>query len=417
MTRFVSCDMRELFGCAALLAGVGMVSCCLAQGQAADKATDASPQAATSQVAPISEEELRQQLQGKTFYLRDGYLDNTLRFDSTGKLEGASPKASFTLSLVEIERVHLEKHRLELEGVRYGLHFLGASAEEDQGAAVDKVRLTTKKKPLRIAIERETVVKPKKEKAAKKGKGNAPAAPQGEVTSESAAAEPKDSEGKTTLSQAHANRALRQAVDRVFSPAIDDRVISTLPEYWKLFYSAVAQKSTFKPADPAVLRQGQVQRKAKLLTILEPLSNDYAQANGVAGMALYHVVVGEDGKAREIAIGRPIGFGLDENAVESIRKARFQPAMNEGKPVPVVLDVSVQFRIYSGRTAAASEPDRADAAGAADSAAGADAATTPATPKRPGPYTVRALQQQLEAQAASAPAVPAPAPPASAPQQ
>jgi hypothetical protein len=90
-------------------------------------------------------------------------------------------------------------------------------------------------------------------------------------------------------------------------------------------------------------------------------------------MALYHTVVGADGKPGEIAIGRPIGFGLDESAVDSIRKARFEPAMKDGKPVPVMLDLVVQFRIYSQRTAAAS---------------GAEAGDKPAEPVLPGPYTV-----------------------------
>jgi hypothetical protein len=77
-------------------------------------------------------------------------------------------------------------------------------------------------------------------------------------------------------------------------------------------------------------------------------------------MAHYHTVVGSDGKAREIAVGRPIGFGLDENAVEAIRKASFQPAVKDGHPVAVLLDLVVQFRIFSHRTATASPPKPAE---------------------------------------------------------
>jgi TonB family protein len=97
--------------------------------------------------------------------------------------------------------------------------------------------------------------------------------------------------------------------------------------------------------------------KARLLTKFEPDSNEFAQQNGVAGMTVYHVVVGEDGKAQQIAVSRPIGFGLDENAVEAIRKASFEPAIKDGKPVPVLVDLVVQFRIFSKRTAVASVAD------------------------------------------------------------
>jgi TonB family protein len=138
----------------------------------------------------------------------------------------------------------------------------------------------------------------------------------------------------------------------------------------------VTSKSTYKPRDRSVLRQGEVDQKARLLTKFEPPSNDFAQAAGVAGVAQYHVVVDADGKPGEIAVGRPIGFGLDENAVASIRKASFSPAMKDGKPVPVVLDLFVQFRIYSKRTASA-DADQATSA----------AADEPEAPTLPGPYS------------------------------
>ena len=44
----------------------------------------------------------------------------------TWQARGHSPEGSFTLSLIEIDRVHLSRHKVELEGIRYGLHFLGA---------------------------------------------------------------------------------------------------------------------------------------------------------------------------------------------------------------------------------------------------------------------------------------------------
>jgi TonB family protein len=369
----------------------------------------------------VNENELRQQLLGKTFYLRTGYLDNTLHFDEKGKLDGNSPKAPYTLSLVEVSHVRLEKHKLEIEGVRYGLHFLGASATEDQTAAVDKVRLTTKKKPLIITIDREEVAKPKKEKEKKEkhpgpqaGPQTAEKSPQAAQTASSAtpaspAAVPDEEAGRhhpMTDSEATSNQELAQAIDTVFATGIDDRMIATLPDYWKLFYQSTAEHRAYRPADAAVLRQGDVDRKAKLISAIDPPSNEFAQKNGVAGMAMYHVVVGTDGKAREIAVGRPIGFGLDENAVKSIQQAKFEPAVKGGQPVPVVLDLLVQFRIYSKLTA---EPSNTASAAQAQ----------PSAPILPGPYTANAPKPQ-PATDASQPAAPSdaaqqPAPAGTAP--
>ena len=92
-------------------------------------------------------------------------------------------------------------------------------------------------------------------------------------------------------------------------------------------------------------------------------------------MALYHAVVGPDGKVQQVIAGRPIGFGLDENAEKTIRAATFQPALKEGKPVPVSLDLIVSFRIYSRRTSQS-------AAQVADD--------KPAS--LPGPYTAKVLE-------------------------
>jgi len=353
----------------------------------------------------ITEEQLKQLLVGKDLFLRGGYLGDTISFNQDGRLNGHAPYGSYTLCSVEIDKVHLSKRKVELEGARYGLHFLGALPYEDPTKAVDRVRITPKKKELRLTIDRETVVKPKKEKEPKPAKGSTGKAGAGEAGGAKAGAdkrvrgadEPEEmsdedrlkaeaaaaseaggpsgkGDATTTTSQASANGMLVQALNNVFAPGIDERMTAHMPEFWKLYYQAVQAKSDYSPADPAVQRQANVDEKAKLLSQFEPDSNEYAQGAAVAGMALYHVVVGADGKPGEIAVARPIGFGLDENAVESIRKASFAPAMKDGKPVPVLVDLVVQFRIYSKRTSVKGTPDTPEEA---------------AERKSPGPYTVQ----------------------------
>ncbi|HTW61689.1 MAG TPA: energy transducer TonB [Terracidiphilus sp.] len=419
----------------------------------------------------ITEEEVKQMLVGKELYLRGGYLDDTLTFNEHGKLIGHSAQGSYTLCGVEIDKVRLTKHKLELEGARYGLHFLGALPYEDPTKAVDRVRITPKKKVLRITIDRELVVKAKvkKEKgkqleaatkpaapapataaagapavpappvptsapensAAAPASASAPAATENASTNLSASApgnasanpssapassapapteaasgqapagaqpeEPDTDEAQkeiaaappeerpadpnsvtATTSPAHAAQVLKDALDNVFSVGLDERMMAAMPDFWKLYYQAAAAHTDFRPADPGVLRQNTVDAKARLLTTFEPASNEFAQSNGVAGMALYHAVIGVDGKPDEIAVARPIGFGLDESAVEAIRKAQFQPAVKDGKPVPVLLDLVVQFRIYSKRTNVTDAPEQAQ---------------KPAEPILPGPYSVDHPQQ------------------------
>jgi TonB family protein len=203
----------------------------------------------------------------------------------------------------------------------------------------------------------------------------------GQMKAQMAAAPPEERPADpdsvtTTTSPSHAAKFLKDALDRIFAPGIDDRLKAAMPAFWQLYYQASAANTGFHPSDPAVLRQNMVDKKAKLITVFEPQSNEYAQAYAVSGMALYHTVIGADGKPAEIAVGRPIGFGLDENAVEAIRNASFEPAIKDGQPVPVLLDLVVQFRIYSKRTAAGADADK-------------PAETKPDEPVLPGPYGVQ----------------------------
>jgi TonB family protein len=355
-------------------------------------------------------------LVGKQLFLRGGYMDNSLNFNERGALIGHSPQASFTLNAIQIDKVHLTRHKVELEGTRYGLHFLGALAYEDPASAQETIRITPKKKVVRITIDREQVIFRKerkepsgKEKVQKAKPASRPATPatpsvaqatpapapaasnaaaaapaaepseaeqlKAEIAATPAAERPADPSSVTaTSSPMHANKVLRDAIGRVFAIGMDDQLMTSLPDFWKLYYQAVSDKTDYRPKDPAVLRQGAVDKKAKLLTVFQPESNEYAQANSVYGMAVYHTVIGPDGKPAEIAVARPIGFGLDESAVDSIRKASFEPAMKDGKPVPVLLDLVVQFHIYSKRTSETSKPE--------------DAAKAP-EPSLPGPYSVQ----------------------------
>jgi hypothetical protein len=335
-----------------------------------------------STTGAITEDEIRQLLVGKTLYLRNGYLDNSLDFDEYGRLIGHSAQGSYTLCLVRIEKVHLSKRKVELVGLRYGLHFLGALPNEDPTKAVNTERITPKKKEFKVSIDRELIVVPKKKKrreGAEQAASGAPA-PEPDKSAESqappTAIPDKELQGEigtvtTTTSPEHSARLTREALDKIFSEGLDDRLIASLPTFWKLYFQAAAQKSDYKPLDSLIYRQNNVDEKARLLTALEPPSNEYAQANGVAGMALYHAVIGVDGKPEEIVVARPIGFGLDENAADTIRKASFQAAMKDGKPVPVLIDLVVQFRIFSNRT---NQPGRPDDTASAKS-------------KLPGPYS------------------------------
>lgn len=56
------------------------------------------------------------------------------------------------------------------------------------------------------------------------------------------------------------------------------------------------------------------------------------------------VVVTSEGKATNISVVKSPGMGLDEKAIEAVRKWRFKPAMKDGKPVDTRVPIEITFR-------------------------------------------------------------------------
>jgi TonB family protein len=331
---------------------------------------------------PVSEEVLARRLVGKQFFLRGGWLGDSLSFTEHGFPVGHPNTGSFTLSVIQVNKVDLNKHRLEIEGSRYALHFLGNLPYENSANEVERVNITPKKKSIHISIERERLLKNKKYAHSQSAAAPATAQPSPETTEPAEAMPAPLSDTTYTTSPAHAAQVLNEALDRIFATALDDKMREHLPEFWQLYYQSQRTGKRFDPHDGNVLRAGAVDQQARLLTAIAPQSNEFAQANGVVGQALYRVVVGADGTPQQIAAERPIGFGLDENAVAAIRKATFQPAVKNGQPVAELLDLSVLFRIYSDRTNATSSAQSTDDT----SPTTAPAAVKPALP---GPYSAQ----------------------------
>ncbi|HEY6448021.1 MAG TPA: energy transducer TonB [Acidobacteriaceae bacterium] len=361
--------------------------------------------------APVSsDEDLRQALVGKQLYLRGLYLDDDLHFDMFGNLDGHSPTGSFTLCAVEIQHVRLTKRRVELEGVRYGIHFADEGNWAEQATSFDRMPVTQKKKHLVISIDRQQVIVPKK----KKGEEDTPAV--SSVPGKSPAASPTQPAAATTLAPlastpgtqpspiasapaalddptralttqdpAKAAEQLESAVNRIFAPALDASMIAQMPDYWRYFYQAQLDHKSIEPTDPNIVRPGPGIEGPKLLKNLVASSNDYAQKSQVAGIASYKVILDSDGKPMAVAVFRPIGFGLDENAVAAIQKSKFSPAIREGKPTMSVVDVDVLFRIYSKRTTQAAPTTVQEVADT-----GTNISPVTGKPMLPGLFTVQA---------------------------
>jgi protein TonB len=78
----------------------------------------------------------------------------------------------------------------------------------------------------------------------------------------------------------------------------------------------------------------------------DPEFSDEARRAKYQGVCVVSLIVDAQGNPQRVQIVRHLGMGLDEKAVEAVKQYRFKAATLQGKPVPVEVNIEVNFRIY-----------------------------------------------------------------------
>jgi len=82
-----------------------------------------------------------------------------------------------------------------------------------------------------------------------------------------------------------------------------------------------------------------------LLFKVEPEYSEEARKAKYQGTVVLYVEVDPTGKAVNPKVIRSLGLGLDEKALEAVRKWKFKPGYKDGKPVTVAATIEVNFRL------------------------------------------------------------------------
>jgi len=64
------------------------------------------------------------------------------------------------------------------------------------------------------------------------------------------------------------------------------------------------------------------------------------------GTVTVSLIVNNAGIPLNVHVTKGVGMGLDEKAVEAVKQYRFKPAMQNGKPVAVFMNVEVNFEAF-----------------------------------------------------------------------
>jgi TonB family protein len=94
---------------------------------------------------------------------------------------------------------------------------------------------------------------------------------------------------------------------------------------------------------PAVRRVGNDVVGPILLNKTDPEYSEAARLAGLEGTVLLKAVIALDGTATDIRVIRSLGLGLDEKAIEAVRRWRFTPGLYKASPAPVLTDLAVNF--------------------------------------------------------------------------
>jgi periplasmic protein TonB len=83
-----------------------------------------------------------------------------------------------------------------------------------------------------------------------------------------------------------------------------------------------------------------------VLSSVDPEYSDEARRAKYTGIVVVALIVDAHGLPQSVHVARSLGMGLDEKAIEAVRQYKFKPAQYEGKPVPVEVNIEVNFQIY-----------------------------------------------------------------------
>ena len=236
-----------------------------------------------------------QALIGRALFVRGFYVADDLSYDASGRVEGTPKAGEWTLAGIDIKKVERRgPKQLYLEGARVAIRY-----NQDNHL-----------------FERH---------------------PQ------------NDERMRVLVADAGNVAAVERTLDAIFALGIDPRLQAATPPWWQHYFNpglawpqdvltgqtAYATAGLPNPAKdvtpPVVLRQSGLK-----LTSL-------AEKDRVRGVMQLSLTVDAEGVPHRIAVTRPLGYGLEESAVESVSQWRFTPAMREGKQVAVMLIVNLDF--------------------------------------------------------------------------
>jgi len=252
-----------------------------------------------------AEQELQTKFLNRAVFIRGFYSNDDLSFDAQGKPIGSPTSGPWSLALFEVQKVKLDKHRIEFEGFR------AASVFDPESKKFKSVPLKNLER-VRLTIVAET------------------------------------------------RSALPGGLDDLANHVLTSRLTTAdVPEYWHDFFHGSAQQPRPGGEQFGVISGEQFEgdpvyrsgvgpgfTPPKLKSKSEPNYSEQARSSHIQGTTVIELIIDKRGVPQNLQVVRAIGFGLDDRAIEAAQRWRFDPATFNGVPVPVQIWVEVEFRLF-----------------------------------------------------------------------
>jgi TonB family protein len=132
-----------------------------------------------------------------------------------------------------------------------------------------------------------------------------------------------------------------------------EKVLATLRTYSADRAKMQAQNKT-SLANPHLIGNSSQSSAAPGISPAHPIyspSVEYtpeARTTKFDGECVLSLIVGIDGTPSNVVVTKKLGMGMDERAVETVSKWKFEPARRNGKPVPSRFTLQLHFKTYGG---------------------------------------------------------------------
>ena len=82
-----------------------------------------------------------------------------------------------------------------------------------------------------------------------------------------------------------------------------------------------------------------------ILPRVEPEYTELARKARIEGVVIIEAIIDRNGNVTDARALKPLPLGLDLAALDAVKKWKFKPGTLNGQPVPVIYNLTVNFRL------------------------------------------------------------------------